>query len=98
MRPIAAEPISGCKDKRREEAWNMRNVDPSSIRTADERPGGQDLQQSLNDLRGRLRRMRAHMLVHTHALARLDQDLAGLEAELRQLAYSPHTPSTQGHS
>lgn len=76
----------------------MRNVDPSSIHNTDERLGGQGLQQSLNDLRGRLRRMRAHMLVHTQALARLDQDLADLEAELRQLAYSPPAPATQDHS
>ena len=76
----------------------MRNVDPSSIHTTDKGPNGRTLQRNLNDLRGRLRRMRAHMLVHTHALTRLDQDLADLETELRQLAYSPPAPATQDHS
>ena len=98
MRTIDATPISGRKGKRRKEAWEMRNVDPSPIRTADEGPGGRGLQQNLDDLRGRLRRMRAHMLVHTHALARLDQDLADLESELRRLAYAPQAPAALDHS
>lgn len=67
----------------------MRNIDPSPIRDAGKSPGSPDLQRNLDDLRGRVRRMRAHMLVHTQALARLDQDLADLESELRDLSYSP---------
>lgn len=60
--------------------------------TADSAPGGLGLRHNLDDLRGRVRRMRAHMLVHTHALARLDQDLAGLESELLRLAVEPQDP------
>ena len=75
----------------------MRNIDPGPIRAADKRPDSPGLQRNLDDLRGRVRRMRAHMLVHTNALARLDQDLADLETELRQLAHSPHPQLRREH-
>ena len=74
----------------------MHDLDFKPARAADIESGRSDPRRSRDDLRGRVRRLRAHMLVHTQAPARLDQDLAELETELRQMATSSERRNDRG--